>query len=116
MKKNSPFKLIVCILKARHGEKAFESIHDRFAEEHSRYMSDLWQKGIFWAGGPLADGKTALEIYAVGTIEEAKKAQRNAPHYISGYLYDDTYTEWTPRHLPPPTPGIDPASGKIPDR
>jgi hypothetical protein len=112
MKKKTPPKLIVCMLKVRHGKKASENVQDGTLEEHARYMADLWRRGIFWAGGPSADGKTALEIYSVDSIEEAMKAQRNAPHYINGHLYEDTYWEWTPRHWPPPTPGIDPSTGK----
>ena len=113
MKKKTPQKLIVCLLKVRHGEEAQKEKHDSSIEEHPLYMSNLWQRGIFWAGGPSADGETALEIYSVDSIEEAMKAQRNAPNYVNGHLYDDKYFEWYPRHWPPPTPNIDPSSGKI---
>ena len=68
-------------------------------------MANLWERNIFWAGGPLVDGKTAIEIYSVDSVEEAMKAQRNAPLYIKGYLYEDKYLEWQPKHWPPPNPG-----------
>jgi len=96
-------------LKARYGE---EDLYKGPEGEHARYMTDLWQRGIFWAGGPTADGKTGIEIYAVDTLEEAIKAQRNAPAYVHGYLYEDTYFEWHPRHWPPPCPDIYPSSGR----
>ena len=112
MEKKAPNKLIICISKRRRIGKSNEAEHHATAGAHIQYMTDLWQKGIFWAGGPLADGKTAVEIFAVDTIEEAQKAFREAPHYITGYFYADKYMEWSPKHWPPPTPGIDPSSGK----
>jgi uncharacterized protein YciI len=112
MKQKTPKKLFLCLLKTRHGEEGWEDIAKGIHKEHTSYMTDLWQKGIFWAGGPKADGKTGIEIYAVDSIEEAIKAQRNAPFYIKGFLYEDTYLEWHPVHWPPPCPDIDPSSGR----
>ena len=100
MKQTSPEKLFVCLLKMRHDEDA-EGIIVTISEEHGRYMADLWQKGIFWAGGPSADSTIAIEIYAVDSVEDAIKAQRNAPLYVKGVLYGDKYFEWRPKHLPP---------------
>ena len=51
MEKKTPKKLIVCLLKVKHGDKAHNKKPDSALEEHSSYMSDLWQRGIFWAGG-----------------------------------------------------------------
>jgi uncharacterized protein YciI len=116
MQQKVPQKLFICMLKTRFGEKSYESIHEAAQEEHTRYMSDLWQRGIFWAGGPGPGRTIAIEIYSVETVEEAMKAQRNAPHYRSGYIYEDQYLEWTPRHWPPLRPNIEPASGKPLDR
>ena len=112
MDNSAPRRLIVCLLKTRCNEREYEDIHRGAIEDHARYMSDLWRKGIFWAGGPLDDGQTAMEIYAVDSVQEAMEAQQNAPQYINGYLYEDTYHEWNPRHWPPACPDIDPASGK----
>lgn len=113
MKNNGPKKLVVCLLKTRWGDPEYEEIHRNAIQDHARYMSDLWQKGIFWAGGPLGEGSTAMEIFAVDSIEEAMEAQQNAPQYLSGYLYADEYHEWNPRHWPPARADIDPASGKL---
>jgi uncharacterized protein YciI len=108
MKKRTPDKLFVCLLKSEDGwDETLASV----GKEHSRYMTDLWQRGIFWAGGPTAE-KISIEIYAVDSIEEAMKAQRNAPLYLKGYLHDDKYLEWCPSHWPPLHPDIDPNSGK----
>ncbi len=74
-------------------------------------MTDLWQRGIFWAGGPTL-GETSIEIYAVDSIEEAIEAQRNAPLCRKGFLHDEEYLEWRPVHWPPPRQDIDPSSGK----
>jgi uncharacterized protein YciI len=114
MERVSPKILFVCLLKTRHGDAYYEEIKKSLGEskEHARYMTDLWQRGIFWAGGPTADPKTSIEIYSVDSLEEAIEAQRNAPLYAKGYLYEDTYLEWHPAHWPPPTPGINPSTGK----
>jgi uncharacterized protein YciI len=106
-------RLFVCTLKTRCGEEAYEEIHKRAIPDHARYMSDLWRRGIFWAGGPIDDGATALEIYKADTLEEAMEAQRNAPQYLNGYLYDDQYSEWHLRHWPPARSDLDPATGKV---
>jgi hypothetical protein len=115
MEKKAPDKLFLCLLNTRVGEKDWESIAEGVHAEHARYMADLWQRGIFWAGGPQADGKIAIEIYSVESVEEAARAQRNAPLYIKGYLYEDTYMEWHPRHWPPAYPDISPLTGKKSD-
>ena len=100
MKQTSPEKLFVCLLKVRNDEGA-ERIGKAIGEEHGRYMADLWQRGIFWAGGPSADPTIGMEIYAVDSVEEAKKAMRNAPLYVKGVLYEDKYFEWRPKMWPP---------------
>lgn len=102
MKRANPKKLFVCLVKERH-DKVSEDIFKTTSEEHRLYMTDLWQRGILWAGGPLAYPTAGIEIYAVDTIEEAIKAQRKAPLYVKGALYDDTYFEWRPKLLPPQT-------------
>ncbi len=114
MKQKTPKKLFICILKNRRGDTYYEGIAKGIWEsgEHERYMTDLWQRGIFWAGGP-TDSTTSIEIYSVDSVEEAKKAQRNAPLYVKGVLYEDKYLEWHPMHWPPPPgPDINPSSGK----
>jgi uncharacterized protein YciI len=116
MENAAPRNLIVCLLKTRAGDASYREVHERAAEEHTRYMSSLWRRGIFWAGGPLANGAMALEIYSVDSVEDAMQAQRNAPHFKSGFLYEDKYFEWTPRHWPPQTPDLDAYSGKVSDR
>jgi uncharacterized protein YciI len=112
MKKKTPKNLFICLLKTRNGDASWEEISRNAQEEHTSYMTDLWQKGIFWAGGPSADRKTGIEIYSVDSLEEAMKAQRNAPKYIKGFLYEDKYLEWNPVHWPFPISGIDPSSGR----
>jgi hypothetical protein len=109
--KKIPNKLYVCLLKTRSKVEGWEGSIDELKKEQAVYMTDLWYKGIFWAGGPSAGGKPSIEIYSVNTIEEAQKAQRNAPLYTKGFLFADEYLEWTPKHWPPPTPDIDPSSG-----
>jgi uncharacterized protein YciI len=101
MKPKNPEKLFLCLLKTKP-VKGPEDMLKAIREKHARYMGDLWQKGIFWAGGPTADGSIAIEIYSVDTVEEAQKAQRNAPLYVNGFLYEDKYFEWHPKHWPPP--------------
>jgi uncharacterized protein YciI len=109
-------KMFVCLLKTRADDRAYDEAHANAQRDHTRYMSELWRRGVFWAGGPLSGGKIALEIYSVDSLEQAMEAQRNAPHYKSGFLYEDEYFEWTPRHWPPALPNIDPSSGKLLDR
>ena len=60
----------------------------------------LWQRGILWAGGPSSYPSAGIEIYSVDSIEEAIKAQRSAPLYVKGVIFDDTYYEWHPKLLP----------------
>lgn len=64
-------------------------------EPHLRYVHDLAVKGIMWAGGPFADWTGGVNIYAVGSVEEAKKVQDNEPYYANGLFYDAQYHEWT---------------------
>ena len=97
-------KLVVCELKTRYAEEGWRDLAETVHDEHSRYMTDLWERGILWAGGPSIDENTAIEFYAVDSIEEAMRAQRNAPIYVMGYLYDDEYWEWSPSHWPPERP------------
>jgi uncharacterized protein YciI len=114
MQQKTHKKLFVCLLKNRAGDAFYEDLKKGLKEsgEHARYMTDLWQRGIFWAGGPTADPKTSIEIYSVDSVEEAIEAQRHAPLYVKGYLYEDKYLEWHPAHWPPPTLDINPSSGK----
>lgn len=116
MGSDAPKKMFVCLLKTREDDRAYDEIHANGQKDHTRYMTELWSKGIFWAGGPLQGGKIALEVFRVNSLEEAMEAQRNAPHYKSGFLYEDEYFEWDPRHWPPGTPNIDPNSGKLVNR
>ena len=114
MKKKAPDKLYVCLLKARQGEQGWDEIAASTHMEHARYMTDLWQKGIFWAGGPTTQG-ISIEIYAVDSVEEAIKVQRNAPLYRAGFLHDEEYLEWRPAHWPPLRPAVDPSTGRRTD-
>ena len=99
MKKTKPEKLFVCLVKERH-DKAAQEIFQATSEEHRRYVMDLWERGILWAGGPSMYPSAGIEIYAVDSVEEAVKVQRNAPLYVKGIIYDDTYYEWHPKLLP----------------
>jgi uncharacterized protein YciI len=111
MMKKAPKKLFICHVKTNKEKKeAIARVH----EEHNRYMTDLWRRGIFWAGGP-TDAKYSIQIYAVDSLEEAMQAQRNAPYYRVGFEYGDEYVEWRPVHWPPLRPDIDPDSGKRTD-
>jgi uncharacterized protein YciI len=62
-------------------------------ESHLRYIYDL-AKNILWAGGPFADWTGGINIFAVDSLEEAKKAQENEPYYANGLMYDAKYSEW----------------------
>lgn len=104
----APNKLFICLLKSEGG---WDESLTNAGKEHSCYMTELWKRGIFWAGGPTAEN-ISIEIYSVDTVEEAMKAQRAGPLYLKGYLHDDKYLEWNPVHWPPQHPGIDPDSGK----
>ena len=96
MGRKAPNMMVVCLLKTRAGILEYEETHARDAQDNARYMSWLWRKGVYWAGGPVDGGRLALHIYSVDSVEKAKGAQRNAPDYKSGFLYDDEYFEWTP--------------------
>jgi uncharacterized protein YciI len=63
-------------------------------EPHLRYVHDLGKRGILWAGGPFADWTGGINIYAVDSLEEAKKAQENEPYHANGLSYDAKYSEW----------------------
>ncbi len=105
MSEKTPEKLFVCLSKMR--PTLVEAL-DRFykegvpvpadlqaiREQHLRYVYDISKRGIVWAGGPSADLSGSLNIYAVNSIEEAKKVQQNDPYYKSGLWYDDQYFEW----------------------
>lgn len=108
--KKLPNKLFVCLLKTGSPEE-LKRIAESIGDGQSRYMTDLYKKGIFWAGGPTVGG-VSIEIYSVDTVEEAMKAQRNAPLYLRGYLHDEQYLEWHPNHWPTVHPEIDLATGK----
>jgi uncharacterized protein YciI len=68
-------------------------------EPHLRYVYDLAAKGILWAGGPFSDWTGGINVYAVDSLEEAKKAQENEPYHANGLFYDAKYAEWT-LHIP----------------
>jgi len=68
-------------------------------EPHLRYWYDLWQRGIVYAAGPSADWTIDLAIFAVDSVEEAKKARENDPMYVNGLFYDAKYFEWVV-HMP----------------
>ena len=62
--------------------------------QHLRYAYDLWQRGITCAAGPSADWTMDISIFAVNSIEEARKAQESDPMYVNGLLHDAKYFEW----------------------
>ena len=68
-------------------------------EPHLRYVFDMMQKGVLWAGGPLADWTGAILIYSVDSLEEAKRAMENEPYYANGLGFDAQYFEWV-LHVP----------------
>jgi uncharacterized protein YciI len=112
MGEKTPTKLVVCELKTRYHQDGWRERAETVHEEHANYMADLWRRGVLWSGGPSLDEDTAMEIFSVDSVEEAMEAQRNAPIYTLGYLYDDEYWEWRPSHWPPACTDIDPNSGK----
>lgn len=65
-----------------------------FRESHLRYVHDLEERGILWAGGPFADWTGGINIYAVDSLEEARKTQENEPYHANGLSYDARYFEW----------------------
>lgn len=101
-----PKKLFVCVDKTAPSltEAAsklftegtpFPAELNNIRESHLRYVYDLGKNGIIWAGGPSADFTAGLSIFAVDSLEEAKKAQQHDPFYAHGLHYDDKYFEWT---------------------
>jgi uncharacterized protein YciI len=105
MERTTPEKLFVCISKMRPTlAEALDKFYTEgtpvpadlqaIREKHLHYVYDLGERGIVWLGGPSADLMTGLNIYAVDSVEEARKAQQNDPYYANELWYDDEYFEW----------------------
>ena len=105
MEEKAPEKLFICITKMnqKHAEM-FTNYFDKgipipaelkdARRKHVLYYEDLVKRGIVWLAGSWTDHTGGMQIFAVNSLEEAKKAQRNDPFFISGTMYDDTYHEW----------------------
>jgi uncharacterized protein YciI len=105
MEESVPEKLFVCINKmnldhakmfARYFDEGIplpvEMLESR--RKHVQYYEDLAKKGTVWLAGSWGDHTGGMQIFAVDSLEEAQKVQRNDPFFISGTMYDDTYYEW----------------------
>ncbi len=110
MESTTPEKLFVCLYKI--APSLTEAIGKFYTEgtplpaelqavreNHLRYQYDMSIKDMMWAGGPAADPTRGLNIFAVDSLEEARKAQQNDPYSVHGLFYDDEYFEWTV-HMP----------------
>lgn len=105
MERSTPAKLFVCLCKIApaHAQRSVKSWAggaplpaqaEAIRNEHLRYTYELGEKGVTWAAGPFADFSGTLSIYAVSSLEEAKRAKRNDPFFVNGIFYDDKYFEW----------------------
>jgi len=105
MERATPEKLFVCEYKvAPRLAQALAKFYEEgipvpaevqaIREPHLRYVHDLAKKGMLWAGGVFADWTGGINIFAAGSVEEAKKAQENEPYYAQGLMYDAKYFEW----------------------
>jgi uncharacterized protein YciI len=105
MEEKAPEKLFICVTKMN--QKHAEIFADYFNKgipipaklqearrKHVLYYEDLVKRGIVWLAGSWTDHTGGMQIFAVNSLEEAKKAQRNDPFFINGTMYDDTYHEW----------------------
>ena len=105
MERTTPEKLFVCEYK--FAPSLAQALDRFYAEgipvpaeiqairvEHLRYMKELSETGVMWEGGPFADFTGGINIFAVDSLEEARKAQENEPYYINGLFYDAKYSEW----------------------
>lgn len=106
----TPAKLFVCLSKNTSAQtdrltKAYgkgltlSPEAEALRREHLCYVYDLGERGILWAGGPSGDASVNLSIYAVNSVEEAKKAKQNDPYYVKGMQCGDEYYEWS-IHMP----------------
>ncbi len=87
----NPERLFVCFSKMAPLSKGSGEI----VKEHFRYQFGyLWQEGLTWAGGPLGNYIGTLQIFAVSSLEEAKKVVENDPFYIKEIFYDNEFYEW----------------------
>jgi uncharacterized protein YciI len=100
-----PEKLFVCICKTnQHHAEIFSRYFDNgvpipselqeVRSKHVKYYEDLAAKGILWLAGSWADHTGGMQIFAVGSMDEARKVQREDPFFINGTMYDDMYYEW----------------------
>ncbi len=107
---STPPRLFVCLSKQTevHRQRLVQEYdngirltdqQESWRYEHLRYVYELGEKGIMWAGGPSADYTKSVSIFAVSSFEEAKKAKQNDPYYIRGLYSDDKYYEWN-IHMP----------------
>ncbi|GEM_PF-4742038 len=87
----SPERLFACFSKMAPLSKGSGEL----IKEHFRYQFGyLWQEGLSWAGGPLGNYEACLQIFAVGSLEEAKKALENDPFQTGGIFHDNEFYEW----------------------
>ena len=77
--------------------------------EHLRFLRGRGDRGALLMAGRFADGRGALILWDVASVEEAKKAAEEDP-YVRGGAVDYELREW-PRTFdytkdPPVVPGV----------
>lgn len=106
MERTTPEKLFVCVHKTSPRlAQALDGFYSQgipvpaeiqvIRVKHLQYIDDISKRGILWEGGPFSGGAGGMIIYAVDSIEEAKKIQENEPYYANGLSYDCQCFEWT---------------------
>jgi hypothetical protein len=109
MATTTPEKLFVCVFKVK--QSYAESIDKLYEEKvpmqpeiqairegHTEYTRGLIEKGILWMGGH-SPNFVGMNIFAVDSLEEAKKIQENDPCYKNGLFYDAMCFEYI-IHIP----------------
>jgi hypothetical protein len=100
-----PNKLIVCIFKVK---SYYSKNVDRLMKEYKplppklkairdkrvEFTRDVMGKKVLWMGGPAIGLPLSINVFAVDSIEEARKIQQKDPCFACGLFYDDKYFEW----------------------
>ena len=66
-------------------------------EKHVHHQHDLSNSGVIWASGPAADYSVNMQIFQVGSLEEAKRFVHEDEYYKTGIFHSDIWFEWTIR-------------------
>ena len=101
----TPEKLFVCIFRVKaYYYKNVDRLNAKgiplppklkaIRERRVQFTGELMEKGVLWMGGPAVDAPLSMNIFAVDSIEEAIKLQRNDPCFAEGLFYNDKYFEW----------------------